>query len=261
MIDVAVIGAGNRGSKYARIIAGMKGRVNIAAVVEPNEIRRRAIAEIAPGAAFFDSFEGLVTSGIGIDAAVISTPEMLHCAQALPMIEAGVNILVEKPLAPTRGECEAIYDSARRNNVVAGVCHVLRYHPYFDKLHEIAASGDLGEIVSITHRVNVGIDRACHTFVRGPWGKASATSPLLLGKCCHDTDIISWLVGSPCVSAAATGGRHFFARQRPRQEVPTAAKTALWRSIVRIRQWTYTNGGSYGPTISTWLPARSFVTP
>lgn len=210
MVDVAVIGAGNRGSKYARILAGMNGQVNIAAIVEPNAIRRRVIAEIAPQAAVFESFDSFLKSDVHVDAAVISTPEAAHCAQALPLIEAGVNILVEKPLAPTRGECEAILDAARRNNVVAGVCHVLRYHPYFEKLHALAASGELGEIVSITHRVNVGIDRACHTFVRGPWGKASATSPLLLGKCCHDTDIISWLVGSPCVSATAAGGRHFF---------------------------------------------------
>lgn len=210
MVDVAVIGAGNRGSKYARILTGMDGQVNITAIVEPNEIRRRAIAEIAPQAAVFESFDSFLKSDVHVDAAVISTPEAAHCAQALSLIEAGVNILVEKPLAPTRGECEAILDAARRRNVVAGVCHVLRYHPYFEKLHALAASGELGEIVSITHRVNVGIDRACHTFVRGPWGKASVTSPLLLGKCCHDADIIAWLVGSPCVSATAAGGRHFF---------------------------------------------------
>ena len=247
MIDVAVIGAGNRGSKYARILAEMKDRVTIAAIVEPNAIRREAIARIAPDAAVFDSFGSFLASGLRVRAAVISTPEALHRAQAVPLIEAGVNILVEKPLAPTRGECEEILETVRRHKVVAGVCHVLRYHPYFEKMHEIAASGRLGEIVSITHRVNVGIDRACHTFVRGPWGRTADTSPLLLGKCCHDTDFIAWLVGSPCTGATAVGGRRFFCEAKAPQgsahrcidcsveaECPYSA-VDLYR---RRRQWT-----------------------
>ena len=105
-------------------------------------------------------------------------------------IEAGYNVLLEKPIAQSLPECCRIAEAARRKGVIVGVCHVLRYHPYFIKIKEIVDSGQLGEIISISHLAAVGLDRTTHGFVRGMWRREEITNPMLISKCCHDIDFL-----------------------------------------------------------------------
>lgn len=220
IVDIAVIGAGNRGCKYLALLAQMPGRARIVAVVEPNPRRAaKATAILAeagqPDALVFSSCAEMLQNLVP-QAAVISTPEQLHYRQAMELLDKGINILIEKPVAVTVEQCSEIAAKAANKGLVAGVCHVLRYHPYFVKLCSLATNGLLGEVVSVSHRLSVGIDRACHTFVRGPWGKPALTSPMLLSKCCHDMDIITAIVRSRATVVRSVGGRRFFtAGNRP----------------------------------------------
>ena len=208
-LKIAVIGTGNRGCKYLTLLRD--AGANIVAVADASSARLRKAVEIAGDSCLtFPSATQMLESGITPDAAIIATPERAHAADAMLLLDAGAHLLLEKPLATTLAECEAIAALAKKRNRIAGVCHVLRYHPYFEKLHELATCGKYGQTVSITHRINVGIDRACHTFVRGPWGDTAATSPLLLSKCCHDMDLLVWLTASTAANVASTGGRLFF---------------------------------------------------
>jgi predicted dehydrogenase len=75
------------------------------------------------------------------------------------------------------------------------VCHVLRYTAFFAKLHEIIASGRLGEVVTVEHRENVVYWHMAHSFVRGNWRNSQLESPMILAKCCHDMDILFWNLG------------------------------------------------------------------
>ena len=124
---------------------------------------------------------------------LIATPENMHFEPCMKAIEAGYNVLLEKPIAQTLPECVRIAEAARRKGVIVGVCHVLRYHPYFIKIKEIVDSGELGEIISISHIASVGLDRTTHGFVRGMWRKEEVTNPMLISKCCHDIDFLLWL--------------------------------------------------------------------
>lgn len=220
IVDIAVIGAGNRGCKYLSLLAQMPCHASIAAVVEPNPRRAAKASAILveaglPDAPVFASCSEMLQN-ISPQAAVIATPEQLHHKQAMELLDKGVNILIEKPVAVTEEQCREIAEKAARNCLVAGVCHVLRYHPYFAKLCSLATDGSLGDVVSVSHRISVGIDRACHTFVRGPWGKPALTSPMLLSKCCHDMDIITAIVQSRAAVVRSVGGRCFFrAENRP----------------------------------------------
>lgn len=208
-LKIAVIGTGNRGCKYLTLLR--EAGANIVAVADASPARLQKAVEIAGDSCLtFPSATQMLESGITPDAAIIATPERAHAADAMLLLDAGAHLLLEKPLATTLAECEAIAALAKKRNRIAGVCHVLRYHPYFEKLHELATCGKYGQAVSITHRINVGIDRACHTFVRGPWGDTAATSPMLLSKCCHDMDLLVWLTASTAASVASTGGRLFF---------------------------------------------------
>lgn len=211
-VSIVAIGAGNRTNKYLEYVKQHPDNAKLVGVVELNEIRRNKIAEkfnIEPSACFTD-YHDFFRSSLKVDAVMICTPENMHYEPCMMAIEAGYHVLLEKPIAQTPEECIAIGEAARRKNVIVTVCHVLRYHPYFIKLKELACSGELGNIISINHRTAVGVDRAAHSFVRGPWRKESETNPMLISKCCHDIDFLLWLTKTRCRKLTSFGSLRWF---------------------------------------------------
>ena len=211
-VSIVAIGAGNRTNKYLEYVKQHPDKAKLVGVVELNEIRRNKIAEkfnIEPSACFTD-YHDFFRSSLKVDAVMICTPENMHYEPCMMAIEAGYHVLLEKPIAQTPEECIAIGEAARRKNVIVTVCHVLRYHPYFIKLKELACSGELGNIISINHRTAVGVDRAAHSFVRGPWRKESETNPMLISKCCHDIDFLLWLTKTRCRKLTSFGSLRWF---------------------------------------------------
>lgn len=189
------------------------------AVVEPLEIRRRRTAEQfdIPAEACFASVADYFASPVEADAAIISTPEDRHFEPAMRSIDLGLHVLLEKPIAQSYGECVAIADNARRRNVIVAVCHVLRFHPYFIKMKEIVDSGELGKIISINHHAEIHLDRMTHGYVRGLWNRAEKSNPMLIAKCCHDMDFLTWLCGSKCSRVSSFGSLRWF---RPQNAPP-----------------------------------------
>lgn len=211
-ISIVAIGAGNRTNKYLEYVKQHPDKAKLVGVVELNEIRRNKIAEkfsLHPSVCFTD-YHNFFRSSLKVDAVMICTPENMHYEPCMMAIEAGYHVLLEKPIAQTPEECIAIGEAARRKNVIVTVCHVLRYHPYFIKLKELACSGELGNIISINHRTAVGVDRAAHSFVRGPWRKESETNPMLISKCCHDIDFLLWLTKTRCRKLTSFGSLRWF---------------------------------------------------
>jgi predicted dehydrogenase len=211
-VSIVAIGAGNRTNKYLEYVKQHPDKAKLVGVVELNEIRRNKIAEkfcLEPSACFTD-YHDFFRSSLKVDAVMICTPENMHYEPCMMAIEAGYHVLLEKPIAQTPEECIAIGEAARRKNVIVTVCHVLRYHPYFIKLKELACSGELGNIISINHRTAVGVDRATHSFVRGPWRKESETYPMLISKCCHDIDFLLWLTKTRCRKLTSFGSLRWF---------------------------------------------------
>ena len=211
-VSIVAIGAGNRTNKYLEYVKQHPDKAKLVGVVELNEIRRNKIAEkfcLEPSACFTD-YHDFFRSSLKVDAVMICTPENMHYEPCMMAIEAGYHVLLEKPIAQTPEECIAIGEAARRNNIIVTVCHVLRYHPYFMKLKELACSGELGNIISINHRTAVGVDRAAHSFVRGPWRKESETNPMLISKCCHDIDFLLWLTKTRCRKLTSFGSLRWF---------------------------------------------------
>lgn len=211
-VSIVAIGAGNRTNKYLEYVKQHPDKAKLVGVVELNEIRRNKIAEkfcLEPSACFTD-YHDFFRSSLKVDAVMICTPENMHYEPCMMAIEAGYHVLLEKPIAQTPEECIAIGEAARRKNIIVTVCHVLRYHPYFMKLKELACSGELGNIISINHRTAVGVDRAAHSFVRGPWRKESETNPMLISKCCHDIDFLLWLTKTRCRKLTSFGSLRWF---------------------------------------------------
>ena len=120
----AVIGVGHLGRHHARILASIPG-VTLVGVVDTNGERATQVATDHGTTAYTDwrDLPGQV------DAAVISVPTEAHAAVALPLVERGVHVLVEKPLARTVAEADALIDAAARAGVVLAVGHSERFNP------------------------------------------------------------------------------------------------------------------------------------
>jgi predicted dehydrogenase len=149
-------------------------------------------------------------------AALVCTQDQAHSGPTLAALEAGYDVLLEKPMATTAGECVELVKAAERTGRQLHVCHVLRYTSHFGKIREILASGVLGEVVTVDHRENVSWWHMAHSFVRGNWRNRSQSSPMILAKCCHDFDILLWLLHRECVALTSFGGlSHFVPEKAP----------------------------------------------
>lgn len=211
MMNVVLIGAGQRGRVYADYLAKEKN-IRIAAVAEPDRARRqRAAAElgIAEDRCFATAQE-LWEQGKIADVAIITSMDRNHYAQTMAALELGYHILLEKPISPDPWECMMIQRRAHECGRKIVVCHVLRYTNFFMAIRKILDSGELGRVVTIQHAENVGNFHMAHSFVRGNWRNSDETSPIIMQKSCHDMDILVWLAGSEAKKIASFGSLSYF---------------------------------------------------
>ncbi|MCR4694478.1 MAG: Gfo/Idh/MocA family oxidoreductase [Pseudobutyrivibrio sp.] len=210
-MKLALIGAGSRGMIYAQYAHHKKG-VEIVAVVEPREDRRLSAAQDLEVEAnrLYSNTDDFFAAAIDCDAVIIASMDRDHYEAAMKAINLGYNLLLEKPMSPDQKECIDIIETAKAHQVEVTVCHVLRYTNFFNDIKKVLDSGELGKIIAIQHNENVGNFHMAHSFVRGNWGNADKSSPIILQKSCHDMDILKWMVGSPAKRISSFGDLTYF---------------------------------------------------
>ncbi len=216
-ISVIVIGAGNRGLRYAEQMAQHPDMYTMVAVADPAPANREKLAGMFPyEVAQYEGWEEILKAGKLADLAVIATVDNMHYIPAMKAIELGYNLLLEKPVAQTAQECADIDLAARKKGVKVLVCHVLRYAPFFVKVKELIMAGTVGKVISIDQVEAVGNVHYSHSYVRGNWHKERESTPMLLAKCCHDLDVIQWLLDEPCKQVSSFGSlTHFTPENAP----------------------------------------------
>lgn len=214
-ITVAVMGAGSRGNEYPEYGKLFPGTMKVVAVADIDESRRSAMGEKwgVPSDRRFGDYHEMLDAGRGgklADVMLISLPDALHYEPAMEAMRQGYDILLEKPMAQTERECGDLLGRQRETGVMVAVGHVLRYSPYFRALKKAIDAGLVGELVSIQHQEPVMYAHMAHSFVRGNWHNSKETTPMIVAKCCHDMDILRWLVGRRCVRIRSEGGVALF---------------------------------------------------
>ena len=211
-VTVAVIGAGGRGIGFGRLLASTPLWGRVVAVAEPRPEYREAFAAahaLTPDRVFRDWRE-LVALPKLADAVIIATMDRDHVGPAVACTALGYHMFLEKPMATTLEDCEAIAASQRKAGTITSVCHSLRYHKAFALLKDIVSSGRIGATVSVDQLEQVAWWHQAHSFVRGNWGNESRSSPMLLAKSCHDLDYIAFLVARPCRRVSSFGSLTYF---------------------------------------------------
>lgn len=202
-LSFVVIGCGSRGRTYARIAHHLGHELR--AVADPNPAARTAMAEITGNDRLrtFESGEELLAEERLAELALVTTQDALHFEQASAALRRGYHLLLEKPAACSAGEVEELARLAHECDRRLILCFVLRYTPFFRTLKDALADGAIGEVVSLQASEGVGPWHNVHSYVRGHWSRTAESSPMIVAKCSHDTDILSWFAGAACTSVAS----------------------------------------------------------
>jgi predicted dehydrogenase len=206
-VELALVGAGNRGYlAYGGHALRHPDETKFVGVVEPDDRRRArfATAHAIPAERQFRSWEDFVSRPRRAQAVVNATMDRLHRESTLALLNAGYDVLLEKPIAPSAGECIEIVEAAEGAGRLLQIAHVMRYAPFFMAIRDEVLSGRLGPIVSVDWRENLAYWHFAHSYVRGNWANTARAGPMILTKCCHDLDLLVWLFG-PCERLASYG--------------------------------------------------------
>ncbi len=179
-LRLGVVGVGVMGSNHARVLSEMAG-VELVGVADPDPGQRQLLTGALRCPAY-DDIEALLQQGV--DAVVIAAPTHLHHDLAMECISRGVDLLVEKPVAPTVEEGRAIVAAARRAGVTLMVGHVERFNPAVESIKRAIKGQDI---------LSIAITRV------GPFPPRMSNVGVVIDLAVHDIDLIRWFTDSEIV--------------------------------------------------------------
>ncbi|MBN8217166.1 MAG: Gfo/Idh/MocA family oxidoreductase [Spirochaetes bacterium] len=224
-VTAALVGAGHRGLLYARYGLEHPDEMKLVAVADPRDYSRAlAVNEHGlPEGASFASARDLARSGTKADFVINGTMDKDHLPTSLPLLAAGYDLLLEKPIATSAKDTLALLKAARRGRRKVAICHVLRYAPFYAEIRKRVLAGEIGQVLNVQTTEHVSYHHFAAAFNRGKWGNvARGGSTFLMQKCCHDLDLITWMKsGSRPVRVSSFGSRTYFRPERAPQGAGT----------------------------------------
>jgi UDP-2-acetamido-3-amino-2,3-dideoxy-glucuronate N-acetyltransferase len=189
--STAVLGCGAWGQNLVRNLVELGSLV---AACDETPAARARVAERFPSVRVTPSVAEVLDDA-RVTAVVVATPVATHAALARQALEAGKDVFVEKPLAMTVAEGEALTDLAARRGRLLMVGHLLEYHPAIVRLREMVAAGELGKIQYVySNRLNLGRIR---TEENALWSFAP-----------HDVHVLLRLLNEDPIEVACQGGSY-----------------------------------------------------
>ncbi len=234
-INVAVVGAGAFGRNHTRVYRQLQqaGSVRLVGVVDPETARADAVAREF-GCRAFGSVEQMLTTHSEVQAASVAVPTILHLDVARTLMEAGVDVLIEKPLAATLAEADELLRLATEHKRVAQVGHLERFNPAVRATLPLINRPMFFEV----HRLSVFSPRALDVDV-------------VLDLMIHDLDVVLTFVKSEVKEIRAVGlpilsGKVDIANVRIEFESGCVANfTASRVSTERVRKLRFFQPGQY----------------
>ena len=186
-LKIAVLGAGVMGQAHADRIA-REPTLRLAGLVDPHPGAPETAAR--HGARAFPTLAELIAADRP-DGVVIATPNALHVSHGWQAFEAGLPMLIEKPLADDIAGAEALVEAAEAARLPILVGHPRRYNPLIDAAKAWLDAGRLGRVVGVEATVWLMKPDA---YFEPAWRRAPGAGPLLINAI-HEIDLLRWLCG------------------------------------------------------------------
>jgi predicted dehydrogenase len=213
-IRYALIGTGSRAQMYLAAIAGPHaGVAELVAVSDSNPGRVEWSLAQHPALgepARFDAAE--LAAAIGehaVERVIITTPDFTHADYIVTALEAGADVVVEKPLTVSEDGVRRIADAAERTGRTVTITFNYRYSPRNTELKRLIASGEIGEVTSVHFEWMLDTAHGADYFRR--WHRQKQNSGgLLIHKASHHFDLVNWWIDDVPVRVFASGGLRFY---------------------------------------------------
>ncbi|MBH3410742.1 Gfo/Idh/MocA family protein [Pseudomonas putida] len=186
-LRIALIGAGIMGRQHYQHLRRLP-QAQLCAVADPGPQTEAFAAEC--GVACFADHRQMLDQARP-DAVIVANPNNLHVATALDCVEAGVPVLLEKPVGVHLDEVRALVEASRRRGVPVLVGHHRRHNPLIAKAHQIIADGKLGRLINVTALWQL---QKPDSYFEPPWRREPGAG-FLLTNLIHDLDLLRPLCG------------------------------------------------------------------
>ena len=187
-LRVGVIGVGNLGQHHARILAGMKGEVELVGVADTDEVRAREVAK-KNGTEAYTDYHALLEK---IQAVSVVVPTQLHHLVGRACLQRGVHILMEKPITSTLEQADDLLKLARENRVIMQVGHIERFNPAIRAVQKMNP-----------RPMYIDVERL------GPFPPRMSDTSVVFDLMIHDIDIVMLFKGEMPVRVDAVGSPVF----------------------------------------------------
>ncbi|MCZ4300189.1 Gfo/Idh/MocA family protein [Microbacterium oxydans] len=202
-IRVGVVGAGLRFALMRAIIDLPNSAFHLVAVADPSSAARDTVNAELPGVRVYDHHRELVADP-DVDAVFVLTPDFLHAEVGLASLTGGKATFIEKPLATSLEDADALIEAARRTGALLYVGHNMRQMPLVEKMREVVESGAIGEPRAFWIRHFIG--RGGDYFFKDWHAEKARSGGLLVHKGSHDLDAMAHILGTRYVSVQGSGG-------------------------------------------------------
>ncbi|UZK67258.1 Gfo/Idh/MocA family protein [Sphingomonas sp. M1-B02] len=234
-MDNVALAASNTRERYAAVGVGSRSRMFQSALWGPHKahgllvatcdvnpgrldnVAARAIREGAPAPRSYlaADFEKMLREQ-KVDTVIVTTPDAFHDDYVVRALDAGCNVITEKPMTTTAAKAQRILDAVKRSGRHIRVTFNYRYAPYRSQVKELLMSGEIGDVLSVDFQWLLNTVHGADYFRR--WHSSKAISGgLMVHKATHHFDLVNWWLSDMPVRVDATGKREFYTPEMARR--------------------------------------------
>ncbi len=213
MRSYALVGASSRSLAYGLPLSNeYADRARLVGVFDPNPVRAQAVANLCGNPDVFTDFDAMLNTAQP-DCVIITTVDRYHAEYIVRALEAGRDVITEKPMAIDAAGCRAILDAERRIGRKITVTFNYRFAPHSSRIRELMQGGIVGEVLSVDFEWFLDTRHGADYFRR--WHRKLANSGgLLVHKATHHFDVINWWINQEPEVVYAFGQRRFYGPTR-----------------------------------------------
>ena len=207
-LGIGVVGCGGMAMSDLRTMTKKSERITVHALYDPDPRAVERAKRLNPDVIAYDNLETLVNDP-KVDWVWIASWNSAHADQTVAAFRAGKHVFCQKPLATSLDDCLAMTRAWKKSGRMFSIGFVLRYSPHYRKMKQLLADGVIGDIVSM--EFNETLDFNHGGYIMGDWRRLRTNAGThLLEKCCHDIDLVNWMLESRASRVSSFGGLNFF---------------------------------------------------
>lgn len=213
MKKYAIVGTGDRAAAFGKPMADtFPNEVELVGVFDINPLRANKFAQEHGGVPVYADFDTMLVQS-GAEFYVIATPDYSHHEYIIRTMEAGFDVVTEKPMTTDSDKCKAILEAERRTGRHITVAFNCRYMPYMAQLKKIIEEGTIGQLISIDFNWYLDTIHGAQYFRR--WHRhMNQSGGLLVHKSTHHFDLVNWWLDDQPMQVNAMGTRQYFGSVR-----------------------------------------------